>query len=141
VAGHEDRPADRRRPVPSHRGVTMKSARLTTALAAAGVLTLVVLALPAISMAANSGTGDYSAGDQYVETLPGAGGSKPAGAGHGTANGSLPPSVLAAIAKQGGPLGTALTQVAQSARYGNPQRHLTGVKPVSSSSTPSAAVK
>ncbi len=93
--------------------------RLLLAIGAPAVASL-CLSGPAL---AGTPSDDHSAGNQYVESVPDAGGSRPAGSG-GARPQVLPAKVLAAIERDGGKLAPELRKFASSPRLGSPSDRL-----------------
>jgi hypothetical protein len=84
----------------------------------------VLLAAPGASIAAPPAPDDFSAADQYVESLPTSEGSRPARHGEGR-GASLPSSISDRL---GGPGGELLERIATSTDLGAPGKRLNGAK-------------
>jgi hypothetical protein len=80
-----------------------------------------LLSAPAVSIAALPVPEDYSAANQYVESIPTSEGSKPAGVGK---NGSVPPGLAGSAGNQAGQV----KQLANSPQLGAPKKKLHGAR-------------
>jgi hypothetical protein len=85
------------------------------------LISCLLLWAPAAAGAAAAVPEDFSAADQYVESVPTSEGSKPAGVGNGSGNGNLPSA-------PSGVAGGKLEQIATSPELGAPRKRLHGAR-------------
>jgi hypothetical protein len=101
----------------------------------------VLLLLPATTAAAAETPEDFSAADQYVESLPTTEGPSPTKEGEGgKGHTRLPADVKAKLAGEGGKDAAALEAVATSGRFGAPQQSSGSADKKGSSSRSTTAV-
>lgn len=103
----------------------------------AACVLLLALAVPVYASAAPS-PDDYSAVDQYVETVPGAGG--PQAGSDEPSRRALPPGVAGLLETEGGNDSELLIELASSESLGAPQKRLSGARLEASPAWLSAAV-